>query len=218
MANYTIIGGDGKQYGPISEVELRRWIGEGRLDAHSLAKAESDAEFRPLATFPEISAVFGAPPTLPGVAPILASPGGDRDAAVNRVKVPAIGLMISASISVLESVWGLITFHNLAAERQELDSIMAPMGNSQLQQFMDTFMKFISGPFGIANYLFMILIAVLIFVGALKMLKLRSYEFSYAAAVLAVVPCITPCLGWLLGLIFGFWAMGALGKSKPYFA
>lgn len=59
MANYTIIGGDGKQYGPITDIELRKWISEGRLNAQSLAKAESDAEFRTLSTFPEFADVLG---------------------------------------------------------------------------------------------------------------------------------------------------------------
>ena len=54
MANYTIIGGDGKQYGPITGEELRKWISEGRLSAQSLAKADSDAEFRTLSTFSRI--------------------------------------------------------------------------------------------------------------------------------------------------------------------
>ena len=58
MANYTIIGGDGKQYGPITGDDLRKWISEGRLNAQSLAKADSDAEFRPLATFPELADAF----------------------------------------------------------------------------------------------------------------------------------------------------------------
>jgi uncharacterized membrane protein len=75
MANYTIIGGDGKQYGPITGDDLRKWISEGRLNAQSLAKADSDAEFRPLATFPELADVFApqaaepdAPPSLAGSA------------------------------------------------------------------------------------------------------------------------------------------------------
>lgn len=55
MANYTIIGGDGKQYGSISEDDLRKWIAEGRLNAQSQAKAEDDAEFRPLSAFPEFA-------------------------------------------------------------------------------------------------------------------------------------------------------------------
>jgi hypothetical protein len=59
---YTIIGGDGQQYGPVSEAELRKWISEGRLSAQSLAKAEGQAEFRPLSAFPEFAGAFGATP------------------------------------------------------------------------------------------------------------------------------------------------------------
>src|SRR5271156_911588 len=56
---YTIIGGDGQEYGPVSEADLRKWISEGRLNAQSLAKAEGQAEFRPLSTFPEFAGAFG---------------------------------------------------------------------------------------------------------------------------------------------------------------
>jgi uncharacterized membrane protein len=55
MANYLIIGGDGKEYGPVTDADVRQWIAEGRLAAISEAKAESDAEFRPLAKFPEFA-------------------------------------------------------------------------------------------------------------------------------------------------------------------
>ena len=30
MANYIIIGGDGKEYGPVSGEQLRQWIADGR--------------------------------------------------------------------------------------------------------------------------------------------------------------------------------------------
>lgn len=63
MATYFIIGGDGKEYGPVSEADVRLWISEGRLDAGSRAKAESDAEFRPLAQFPEFATAL-APATI----------------------------------------------------------------------------------------------------------------------------------------------------------
>ena len=56
---YTIIGGDGQQYGPVSEADLRKWISEGRLNAQSLAKAEGQPEFHPLSTFPEFAGAFG---------------------------------------------------------------------------------------------------------------------------------------------------------------
>ena len=46
MANYTIIGGDQKQYGPVTEEQLRQWIADGRLNAQSQVKAEGDAEWQ----------------------------------------------------------------------------------------------------------------------------------------------------------------------------
>ena len=67
MANYLIIGGDGKEYGPVTSADVRQWLAEGRLNAQSLAKAESDADFRALAQFPEFADAFAAP--APGRAP-----------------------------------------------------------------------------------------------------------------------------------------------------
>jgi hypothetical protein len=60
MTNYIIIGGDRKEYGPITSEEVRQWIKEGRLNGSSLAKAESDAEFRPLEKFPEFADILGS--------------------------------------------------------------------------------------------------------------------------------------------------------------
>jgi len=66
MANYLIIGGDGKEYGPVTDTDVHQWIAEGRLNAQSLAKGESDAELRPLSAFPEFAAALdsGPPPTI----------------------------------------------------------------------------------------------------------------------------------------------------------
>src|SRR5580658_1979292 len=104
---YFIIGGDGKQYGPISDADLRKWIAEGRLNQQSQVRAESETEFRALATFPEFSGAFGgsAPP---GIAPPLGAMPGGRDAAAQKVTVPAIGLIVTSSICILEAIWDLI--------------------------------------------------------------------------------------------------------------
>ena len=215
---YIVVGGDGKEYGPISGEDMRRWIAEGRLNAQSLAKAESDAEFRTLATFPEFAHLFGVAAPGPGIAPMLAGADGGQEAALSKIRVPAIGLMISSIISVLLSLVALVRINSTAAQLQQIDAALSQLNNPQMQQFADSIGHFLSGPFGIANYLFQILIGVFIFIGALKMLKLRSYQICYTAAILAVVPCITPCCGWILGLIFGIWAMTALGKIKAYFS
>ncbi len=81
MANYFIIGGDGKEYGPVTADDIRQWLAEGRLNAHSLAKAESDAEFRPLEKFPEFAALFAAaaPATIGPLKTSAGVPAGDYE-------------------------------------------------------------------------------------------------------------------------------------------
>ncbi len=63
MANYKIIGGDHKEYGPVTAEELRIWIQEGRLSAQSLAQAENTAEWKPLVMFPEFAEALRAQTT-----------------------------------------------------------------------------------------------------------------------------------------------------------
>jgi len=75
MANYIIIGGDGKQYGPVTETDIRQWISEGRLNAQSLVKADGDAEFRALAQFPEFAGDLRPVP----IAPVINTPAGPGD-------------------------------------------------------------------------------------------------------------------------------------------
>jgi hypothetical protein len=57
---YKIIGADQKQYGPISEDQIRQWISEGRVNGQTVACAEGTEEWKPLSQFPEFG--FTAPP------------------------------------------------------------------------------------------------------------------------------------------------------------
>jgi uncharacterized membrane protein len=66
---YTIIGGDQKEYGPISADDVRQWIAEGRLNGQSLMKGAGDAAFRPLEKFPEFADAFASKPDLPDTPP-----------------------------------------------------------------------------------------------------------------------------------------------------
>jgi hypothetical protein len=59
MANYTLIGGDQKQYGPVTDEQLRQWIRDGRVTPRSRLKAEGDVEWRPILQFPEFADMFG---------------------------------------------------------------------------------------------------------------------------------------------------------------
>lgn len=62
---FTIIGGDGQEYGPVSAEQLRAWIAAGRANLDTQAKLAGSAEWRRLGDFPEFSAgTMGSPPML----------------------------------------------------------------------------------------------------------------------------------------------------------
>ena len=213
MANYTIIGGDGKQYGPVSGDDLRNWISEGRLSAQSLAKSESDAEFRTLSNFPEFADVFGAGAQPAGAPPTLSPTGiGGREAALQRIKVPAVALMVTAILNIILALWSLIQMIFSSPDMQQVNEELAQLNNPQIEQFMQKLLHLMYGPLGIVNIFVELAISVLILIGAKKMKSLQSYEFALAAATLSTVPCLTPCCGYVLGLAFGIWALVVLRK------
>jgi hypothetical protein len=51
---YTIIGGDGKEYGPVADAQVRSWIAAGRANLQTRVRAEGSDEWKTLADFPEI--------------------------------------------------------------------------------------------------------------------------------------------------------------------
>jgi len=65
---YTIIGGDGREYGPVSADQLRQWIATGRANGATRTKAAGSEEWKPLAEFAEFSflAASAAPATTTG--------------------------------------------------------------------------------------------------------------------------------------------------------
>ena len=65
---YFIIGGDGKEYGPKPDSEVREWIAEGRLNTQSQIREQSDPNWRALEDFPEFANyLFGATPSTPSI-------------------------------------------------------------------------------------------------------------------------------------------------------
>jgi GYF domain 2 len=225
MANYFIIGGDGKQYGPITADDLRKWVAEGRLNAQSQAKSESDAEWRPLSAFPEFAEVFGVAPA-PTIPPIqgLGVAAGSREAALKKVKAPAVGLMVAAIINLLLVAVGVFRLifirpdmQAVNAQLQQLNSELQELNNPQFQELIQKLINLwihFSVPIGIVDNLFKLVLSVLILIGASKMKSLRSHEFAFAAAIVSVIPCLTPCCSYPLSLVFGIWALVVLGKPE----
>src|SRR5438477_2530857 len=107
---YKIIGGDKKEYGPVSAEELRRWIAEGRVNAQTQVQAEGSTEWKPLSAFSEFADAFrplgipGAPPLPPavGAVPTLGPDILNRDYDLD------IGACITRAWDLLKNNFGLM--------------------------------------------------------------------------------------------------------------
>lgn len=75
---FTIIGGDGKEYGPATVEQLRGWIAAGRANLDTKAKAAGSDEWRRLGDYPEFATAAATPPA-PGFAPIYAAPAAESN-------------------------------------------------------------------------------------------------------------------------------------------
>jgi hypothetical protein len=106
MANYFIIGGDGKQYGPITTDDLLKWIAEGRLNAETRAKEETDTEWRALAAFPEFAEALGAQAPATD-APKISDPNWQAEV-TTRLPELRLGECLSAGWSFLAANAGFV--------------------------------------------------------------------------------------------------------------
>ena len=61
---FIIIGGDGKEYGPVTTDQVRTWINAGRANLDTKAKALGSEEWRRLGDFAEFNSPTGAPPVI----------------------------------------------------------------------------------------------------------------------------------------------------------
>lgn len=52
---FTMIGGDGQEYGPVSAEQLRAWILDHRANGRTLVRAEGETEWKPLFLRPEFA-------------------------------------------------------------------------------------------------------------------------------------------------------------------
>jgi len=65
---FKIIGGDSREYGPVTPEQICNWIAQNRANGETMVKAEGAADWQPLAQFPEFAAALAArvnPPSFP---------------------------------------------------------------------------------------------------------------------------------------------------------
>ena len=74
---FTIIGGDGKEYGPVTTEQVQAWITSGRANPDTKARKAGDEQWRRLGDFAEFSGSSAAvPPPAATPPPASAEPAG----------------------------------------------------------------------------------------------------------------------------------------------
>lgn len=99
---FTIIGADGKEYGPVPADKLREWIGSGRANAQTQCRREGETAWSTLGSLPEFAAAFATPP--PGASSAggaFSGPAGQIDPAAYAAEINArnVTLDIGAALS-----------------------------------------------------------------------------------------------------------------------
>jgi hypothetical protein len=105
---FTIIGGDGKEYGPVTAEQIRGWIAGGRANLDTKAKAVGSDEWRRVGDFPEFGAggapMGGLPPPV-GAGPARVSGPVDIAAFANDLKARALPLDVFSCLSRSFDLW-----------------------------------------------------------------------------------------------------------------
>ncbi len=157
------------------------------------------------------------PPSQPPFSPY-EPPAGRFDASTgypdpnvrDKLKVPAILLLITSSISLLNSLWGLIMS---SSSIQQMQDLLARSGQSdQFGPLIDSLSGPAAGIFMVVFNLFFLGLYVLCLLGGLKMMNVRSYGLVMTACIISSIPCFgsTCCLG----MIPGIWGLVLLTKPE----
>jgi hypothetical protein len=138
----------------------------------------------------------------------------DIRAAKGRVTAPAIGLIVVALLMLLATVLILVQYPTLDAQFDaQIDNIeknpqLPPDQKKEQVRMMNDIRGWVKA--GMLPYIGVLgVTAVVILVGGIKLMTLGSPGLVYLASVLAMLPLSCCCL---LGLVFGLWAIIAMGN------
>ncbi len=113
---YKIIGGDGKEYGPVSADELRRWITEGRANAQTKVQPAGGTEWVTLAACPDFADALSPNASVPGSPPPLGTssvPIKTSGLAITSLVLGICGLFTCGVASLVGLVLGLVALSQI---------------------------------------------------------------------------------------------------------
>ncbi|HEX4350067.1 MAG TPA: DUF4190 domain-containing protein, partial [Verrucomicrobiae bacterium] len=116
---YTIIGGDGKEYGPVPAGELQNWVMQGRAGPQTKVRAEGTTEWMLLSAVPE----FGdLPKKTPPPMPIHPPPPASKMSAmaVASLVLGILGVLTCGGTALFGLILGIIAMVKVGNSRGEL--------------------------------------------------------------------------------------------------
>ncbi len=116
----------------------------------------------------------------------------DRSLAEQRVKGPAIGLIVTGILGAVLEIAGVV-----------LNVLWA--GSSPFADRDERLFVFFTGTWGAIGSVIGAAVAGFIVWAALKMMRLEGLPLAFVACVLALIPCLSPCC--VITLPFGIWGL-----------
>lgn len=96
---FKIIGGDGKQYGPVTVDEVRAWIAGGRANGQTLVQREGEPDWKPLSQFTEFADALGTSSSNPSAAPATTPTAPNNDSRADAIAAEALARCAEVNIS-----------------------------------------------------------------------------------------------------------------------
>ena len=238
---YKILGGDQKEYGPVTQDQIEQWIRDNRANGQTLVQREGGA-WVPLGTLPEFAPALGASrpilstpdpisegPTggapIPGPAAPMYSTGGPGGPGAGSTGSPYFGAGDGGRENARQMVQGPATALLVTGILMIVLSIIGLIGNlfgSSFQPPVDQMppemrpifeaLSQMQGPVAIASSVIGIAVSALVAYAGQKLKVLQSFGMVVAAAILAMVPCTSPCC--CIGLPVGIWVLVVLFKPE----
>jgi len=179
---YKILGGDGKEYGPIPTETLRQWISEGRANAETQVLAEGAASWQTLGSVAEFADVLGGPAAPGGIGAAPVADTSAYDGALALANPAGWALMIIGVLGILMSI-GLLVFYSVkGVPTNPFEGVFGASHQTDAMRAGQKIGTFGALVLGIAE-------AGFIAFAGLKLRRLESWGLVLTGAILAIIPC-----------------------------
>jgi prepilin-type processing-associated H-X9-DG protein len=120
---YRIIGGDGKEYGPISTDQMRQWIAQNRVNGATLVRPESGGDWKALSTYPEFTVILPRPAGVMPAHGVSANTGGESGTsglAIASLVLGILGIFTCGVGALVAIVLGIVALVQINKSQERL--------------------------------------------------------------------------------------------------